>query len=65
MRVPNGEKEDLQQSLQEANEIKVEKREDMCQFYSRFKYQTDICKQKIPEQNKRNETIFFFHHPLA
>lgn len=29
MRVPNGDKEDLQQSLQEANEIKVEK-EKIC-----------------------------------
>ena len=65
MRVPNGDKEDLQQSLQEANEIKVEKREDMCPFYSRCKYHTDICKQKFPEQKKRNETIFFCHHPLA
>ena len=65
MRIPNGDKEDLQQSLQEANEIKVEKREDMCPFYSRCKYHTDICKQKFPEQKKRNETIFFCHHPLA
>ena len=65
MRIPNGDKEDLQQSLQEANEIKVEKREDMCPFYSRCKYHTDICKQKFPEQKKKNETIFFCHHPLA
>lgn len=65
MRVPNGDKEDLQQSLQETDEIKVEKREDMCPFYSRCKYHTDICKQKFPEQKKRNETIFFCHHPLA
>ena len=65
MRITNGDKEDLQQSLQEVNEIKVEKREDMCPFYSRCKYHTDICKQKFPEQKKKNETIFFCHHPLA
>ena len=64
MRLPNPEERNKKETVREANEIIVEKRENMCPFYSRCKYRTSVCQEKYPEQQEENGTKFFCHHHL-
>ena len=64
MRLPNPEERNQKETVREANEIIVEKRENMCPFYSRCKYRTSVCQEKYPEQQEENGTKFFCHHHL-